>query len=47
VQIAAAVTECKGAPFAIKQLELGELRADEVRVRVCCMWHLPHRSDHP
>ncbi|MFZ0376309.1 MAG: alcohol dehydrogenase catalytic domain-containing protein [Solirubrobacteraceae bacterium] len=34
MQIAAAVTESKGAPFAIKQLELGELRADEVRVRV-------------
>ncbi len=34
MQIAAAVTECKGAPFVIKQLELGELRADEVRVRV-------------
>jgi aryl-alcohol dehydrogenase len=34
VEIAAAVTESKGAPFAIKQLELGELRADEVLVKI-------------
>jgi len=34
VQIDAAVTESKGAPFAIKQLELGELQANEVLVKV-------------
>ena len=32
--IDAAVTESKGAPFAIKRLELGELRDDEVLVKV-------------
>ena len=32
--IAAAVTESKGAPFTIKSLELDELRADEVLVKV-------------
>ena len=34
VHITAAVTESKGAPFALQQLELGELRSDEVLVRV-------------
>ena len=32
--ITAAVTESKGAPFALQELELGELRGDEVLVRV-------------
>ncbi|MBV9944420.1 MAG: alcohol dehydrogenase catalytic domain-containing protein, partial [Solirubrobacterales bacterium] len=30
----AAVTETKGAPFAIQEIALGELRADGVLVRV-------------
>ena len=34
MQITAAVTESKGAPFALQELELGDLRADEVLVRV-------------
>ncbi len=34
MQIHAAVTESKGAPFVIQELELGELRADEVLVQV-------------
>ena len=34
MQIRAAVTETEGAPFALQQLELGELREDEVLVRV-------------
>jgi aryl-alcohol dehydrogenase len=34
IRISAAVTESKGAPFEIKPLELGELRADEVLVKV-------------
>jgi aryl-alcohol dehydrogenase len=34
VQIQAAVTESEGAPFALQPVELGELRNDEVRVRV-------------
>lgn len=34
MQIDAAVTEQKGAPFAIRQVELDEPRADEVRVRI-------------
>ena len=34
MEIQAAVTESKGAPFEIKRLELGDLRADEVLVRV-------------
>ena len=34
MRIRAAVTESKGAPFAIQEVELGELRADEVLVRV-------------
>lgn len=34
LQIRAAVTESKGAPFAIQEIELGELRADEVLVEV-------------
>ena len=34
MEIDAAVTERKGAPFEIKRLELGELHADEVLVRV-------------
>ncbi len=34
MEIQAAVTESKGAPFEIKRLELGELHADEVLVRV-------------
>ena len=34
MEIDAAVTESKGAPFAIKRVELGELQADEVLVRV-------------
>ncbi len=34
MEIQAAVTESKGAPFEIKPVELGELRADEVLVRV-------------
>jgi aryl-alcohol dehydrogenase len=34
MQIRAAVTESKGAPFAIQEIELGQLRADEVLVRV-------------
>jgi aryl-alcohol dehydrogenase len=34
VLIDAAVTESKGAPFTIKRLELDELRADEVLVKV-------------
>ena len=33
MQIQAAVTESKGAPFEIEQVELGELRDDEVLVR--------------
>jgi aryl-alcohol dehydrogenase len=34
VKITAAVTESKGAPFALQELELGELRDDEVLVEV-------------
>jgi aryl-alcohol dehydrogenase len=34
VKIRAAVTESKGAPFAVQELELGELRSDEVLVEV-------------
>ena len=34
MQIRAAVTESKGAPFAIQELELGELRPDEVLVEI-------------
>ena len=34
MRITAAVTESQGAPFALAELELGELRADEVLVRV-------------
>jgi aryl-alcohol dehydrogenase len=34
MQITAAVVESQGAPFALEQLELGELRADEILVRV-------------
>jgi aryl-alcohol dehydrogenase len=34
MQIRAAVTASKGAPFAIEEVSLGELRGDEVRVRV-------------
>ncbi len=34
MRITAAVTESKGAPFALQELELGDLRADEVLVRV-------------
>jgi aryl-alcohol dehydrogenase len=34
MKISAAVTESKGAPFALQELELGELRPDEVLVRV-------------
>ena len=33
MKITAAVTERKGAPFALQELELGELRPDEVLVR--------------
>jgi aryl-alcohol dehydrogenase len=34
MRISAAVTESKGAPFALQELELGELRATDVLVRV-------------
>ena len=34
MKIKAAVTESKGAPFALQELELGELRPDEVLVEV-------------
>jgi aryl-alcohol dehydrogenase len=34
MHIRAAVTESKGAPFAIQEVELGQLREDEVLVRV-------------
>ena len=34
MRITAAVTEEKGAPFALQELELGELRQDEVLVEV-------------
>lgn len=34
MQIKAAVTESKGAPFEIRRLELGELRADEILIKV-------------
>lgn len=34
MHIRAAVTESKGAPFAIQEVELGQLRQDEVLVRV-------------
>jgi aryl-alcohol dehydrogenase len=34
MQITAAVVESQGAPFALEQLELGELRPDELLVRV-------------
>jgi aryl-alcohol dehydrogenase len=34
VRIRAAVTESRGAPFAIEELELDEPRADEVVVRI-------------
>jgi aryl-alcohol dehydrogenase len=34
VKITAAVTESKGAPFELQELSLGDLRPDEVRVRV-------------
>jgi aryl-alcohol dehydrogenase len=34
MRITAAVTESKGAPFALQELELGELRATDVLVRV-------------
>ena len=34
MRITAAVTEAQGAPFALQELELGELRADEVLVEV-------------
>src|SRR5712691_829227 len=34
MKITAAVTEEKGAPFALQELELGELRPDEVLVKV-------------
>jgi aryl-alcohol dehydrogenase len=34
VTLTAAVTETKGAPFELRELELGELRPDEVLVRV-------------
>jgi aryl-alcohol dehydrogenase len=34
VKITAAVTESKGAPFRLQELELGELRADEVLVEI-------------
>ena len=34
MKIRAAVTESKGAPFALQELELGELRPDEVLVEV-------------
>lgn len=34
MKINAAVTESKGGPFLVQELELGELRADEVLVEV-------------
>jgi aryl-alcohol dehydrogenase len=34
MKITAAVTESAHAPFALQELELGDLRADEVLVRV-------------
>ena len=34
MKITAAVTESRGAPFELQELSLGDLRADEVRVRV-------------
>ena len=34
MQITAAVTESTGAPFALQELELGDLRAGEVLVRM-------------
>ena len=34
MKITAAVTEALGAPLTIKELELDELRPDEVRVRL-------------
>ena len=34
MRIRAAVVEDEGAPFAIQELELGELRADEVLVEI-------------
>ncbi len=34
MRITAAVTESKGAPFELQELDLGELRADEVLVKV-------------
>jgi aryl-alcohol dehydrogenase len=34
MHICAAVTESKGAPFAVQEIELGELRADEVLIQV-------------
>jgi aryl-alcohol dehydrogenase len=34
MRITAAVTESKGAPFALRELEVGELRPDEVLVKV-------------
>ena len=34
MKITAAVVERKGAPFALQELELGELRDDEVLVKV-------------
>jgi aryl-alcohol dehydrogenase len=34
MRVTAAVTETKGAPFALQELELGPLRPDEVRVQV-------------
>ncbi|HEY6377643.1 MAG TPA: NAD(P)-dependent alcohol dehydrogenase [Candidatus Dormibacteraeota bacterium] len=37
MQITAAVTEAKGAPFAVQPVELGDLRDDEVLVRVAAV----------
>lgn len=34
MKIKAAVTESKGGPLRVQELELGELRADEVLVEV-------------
>jgi len=34
VRITAAVTESRGAPFVLREVELGELRSDEILVRV-------------
>jgi aryl-alcohol dehydrogenase len=34
MKITAAVVESKGGPFALQELELGELRDDEVLVKI-------------